>query len=92
MSIAADACIPANKNLALNSIIGASFGGMYQAGLSKPHLTNEMLAAGQRCMALSVGQQILIGHARFKLNFIVQSLWWATHDHGFRNLWNVLQS
>lgn len=56
MSIAANACLLANKNLALNSIIGASFGGMHQVGLVTSHSTNEMLAAGQRCMALSVGQ------------------------------------
>lgn len=49
----------ANKNHALNSLIGAAFGGKSQLLLSVLKyaiLSNLAAAAGQRCMAISVGQ------------------------------------
>jgi hypothetical protein len=47
----------ANKNLALNSIVGAAFGGL-DLFHSYFGVLNCYIAAGQRCMALSVGEQI----------------------------------
>jgi hypothetical protein len=48
----------ANKNLALNSIVGAAFGGSYGFSYILWFLTHVLAAAGQRCMALSVGKQM----------------------------------
>lgn len=53
-----DGIITANKNLALNSIIGAAFGGE-NSGLGPLAICESYLyvvAAGQRCMAISVGK------------------------------------
>jgi len=51
-------CSVANKNLALNSIIGAAFGGALNSACCdvQEELTQLFAAAGQRCMAISVGE------------------------------------
>jgi len=46
----------ANKNLAINSIVGAAFGGNSFVFLSSFDTNAFILAAGQRCMAVSVGK------------------------------------
>jgi len=46
----------ANKNLAINSIVGAAFGGTFFAFLSGFKVNVIASAAGQRCMAVSVGK------------------------------------
>ena len=54
---------PANKNHALNSIIGAAFGGKLTSSLWTQYAHEIPLkAAGQRCMAISVA--LLIGDAQ----------------------------
>jgi hypothetical protein len=45
----------ANKNLAINSIVGAAFGGEFENKENETFSELCQIAAGQRCMAISVG-------------------------------------
>ena len=45
----------ANKNLAINSIVGAAFGGEFENQENETSSKLRQIAAGQRCMAISVG-------------------------------------
>jgi len=47
--------ILANKNLAINSIVGAAFGGEFENQENETSSELRQIAAGQRCMAISVG-------------------------------------
>jgi hypothetical protein len=48
----------ANENQALNAIIGAAFGGTSVIVSTTSRTYHEIIAAGQRCMAISVGKSL----------------------------------
>lgn len=66
-------CRSANKNHAINSLIGAAFGGkrftftLFEEG----HLSYFHVAAGQRCMAISVA--VLVGDAQAWLPDLIKA-------------------
>ena len=75
----------ANKNLALNSLIGAAFGGeplSHILHISEPFVST---AAGQRCMALSVGTYSIRLHQIQGLHVIIQRFSSAHPNRGFQN-------
>jgi hypothetical protein len=81
----------ANKNLAINSIAGAAFGGRLNATRKKLFLCTFCAAAGQRCMAISVGENVHLTMLGFNPDHTFQRSSSETRQTGYQASLNVLR-